>query len=105
MNTMTLPLKGEITLPQAEYDALANYQGQFDIVCYQVIYKSERVLNESLSPLYATEQQAIERKAQVIEAYPTARISKQVFFHSSEDDEGREHTLNQIVSPDFLLQA
>jgi len=94
-----------ITLPQSEYDALANYQGQFDVVCYQVIYKSERVLNESLSPLYATEQQAVERKAQVIKAYPTAKISKQVFFHSSENEDGRAYILKQIVSPATLLQA
>jgi len=94
-----------ITLPQAEYDALANYQGEFDVACYQVIYKSERVLNAALSPLYATEQQAVERKAQVIKDFPTAKISRQVFFHSSENEEGRAHILKQIVSPVTLLQA
>jgi len=105
LNTATLPINNGITLPQAEYEELASYQGQFDVVCYQVIYKSERVLNESLSPLYATEQQAIDRKALLIESYPTARISKQVFFHSSENEEGREHILKQIVSPATLLQV
>jgi len=100
-----MSLNTAITLPQSEYDALVNYQGQFDVACYQVIYKSERVLNEALSPLYATEQQAVERKEQVIKAYPTAKISKQVFFHSSENEEGRAHILKQIVSPVTLLQA
>jgi len=104
LNTAALPINNGITLPQAEYEGLASYQGQFDVVCYQVIYKSERVLNESLSPLYATEQQAIDRKALLIENYPTAKISRQVYFHSSENEEGRAHILKQIVSPATLLQ-
>ena len=105
LNTAGLPIKGGITLPQAEYDALANYQDQFDVVYYQVIYKSERFLNAPLSPFYATEQQAIEHKALLSENYPTARISKKVCFYSSENDEDREDILSQIVNPDALLQA
>ncbi len=52
-----------------------------------------------------TQQQAIERQAQIIEAYPTARISKQTYLHDSESEDGREYILKQIVSPVALLQA
>jgi len=94
-----------LILPQSEYEALINYQGEFDVVCYQVVYESARVLNNKLSPLLETEKQAREILEQVKEKYPNARVSQQTYFHSTEDDDAREYILSKIVKAGRVAQT
>lgn len=49
-----IPLKGEIILPQAEYEALINHTEEFDVICFQVLDSS----NTHISPLFETREQA-----------------------------------------------
>lgn len=94
----SVPVIGNITLPQAEYEAFVEYCGEFDVVCYQVVYKNGSYLGQPLTPLLETEQQACEQLELIKINYPTARISKQTFFYSSEDDKGRKELIAEIVA-------
>jgi len=95
--SMVVPLKGSIVLPQAEYDALFDLEGEFDVVCYQVNYNSKLLMNHPLSPLLETRKQASEFLEEIKKTIPLAKMGKHVFYYSSVDADGREELLNKIV--------
>ncbi|NOR71251.1 MAG: hypothetical protein GQ532_16395 [Methylomarinum sp.] len=96
-DSVVVPVIGKIALPQAEYEAMCDYQGEFDVVCFQVITKTDQVSNYPLSPLLETIEQARKCLIEIQETVPIARISRQTFFYSSEDDGERKELLNSLV--------
>jgi len=83
---------GCIVLPQAEYD------GRFDVVCFQVNYDSNRISNDPLSPLFETRKQAQEFLAEIKKTTPDANMGKYELYYSSENEQGRLVLFSRIVN-------
>lgn len=69
----------------------------FDVVCFQVNYDSNRILNDPLSPLLETREQAQVFLADIKKIIPTAKIGKYTFEYLSADDRDRRDILKTIV--------
>ncbi len=92
-----VPLIGKVILPQAEYESFLNLEGEFDVVCYQVVTKIKGCSSYPISPLFATKEQALACLSEVRKTDPLVRISKQVYFYTSKDDDGRIELLNSVL--------
>ena len=103
-NTNTvIPAGGAMILPQDEYEAFLALENEFDVVCFQVVYDSGRVLYIPATPHLETKEQAQELLPMVQEQaidkphVKNLRITKQTFFYTSPDDAGRQEMLAKIV--------
>jgi len=89
--------KGNLILPQVEYEAVINHQEDFDVTYFQVTCRLGRCLNHPLSEMFETVEQARESLAEIIKTKPDAKVGKSAWFYSSEEAEGRKDLLSRIV--------
>ena len=98
-----VPVVGTMILPQAEYEALRDLEGEFDVVAYQVVYDVEKLSYIPVTQLLATREQAqallsmVQEQAVDKPQVKNLRISKQTFFYTSLNDAGRQEILAKIV--------
>jgi|GEM_PF-2425694 len=95
-NSMAIPIAGTIILPQDEYEAFINHIGEFDVICYEVKARDNKIL----SPLLETKEQAIKLREELKADHPDAKISKLVWYYSSANERDRLEMMDSIVKAD-----
>jgi len=96
-NSTAIPIAGTIILPQDEYEAFINHIGEFDVICYEVKAKDNKIL----SPLLETKEQAVKLRGELKKDHPGAKIGKLVWYYSSINERGRLEMIDSIVKSEI----